>query len=300
MRPAVAEDPDYYWGWSNLVEWLRTAGEPADYLHAAENLVRLAGEDPVAAGYLGDARSRTGDRAGAKAEFDRGFRLAPDHAYTATRLFDMMLEDGELDAAASCDGVAEGAQRRAVHAGARGQAGVPSRRPQGGRCSPRTALRHARYRLGMAASRRPTDCFTEAGWEREAESIYERALDRPEVLPQVAILWVDHRVSRRRWRCHRPDRGSAGAGRDWLPGARALPQRHCPSPAVVAPFRLPPPSSQGDPRAYALLGGRGLRADDGRPAPRRDQVAGRLAGANGRITLDAAEPGGLATSAQAR
>src|SRR5262249_52905116 len=100
MRPVLDQDPDYYWGWLQYTEWAGEAGEPAEYLRAAGELARLAPADPVAAGYLGDARSRNGDNAGAKEAFERGFRSDPDHTYTAMRLFDAQVEVGELDEAA--------------------------------------------------------------------------------------------------------------------------------------------------------------------------------------------------------
>jgi hypothetical protein len=43
--------------------------------------------------------------------------------------------------------------------------------------------------------------FKEQGWGRHAESIYSRALDQPEVRPQVAKFWVEHCLARRNWRC---------------------------------------------------------------------------------------------------
>ena len=158
---------------------------PPSTSRPAEALSRLDGNDPVAAGYLGDARARTGDRAGAKDAFRRGFDRAPGHAYTASRLFDMELEDEQLDAA-SCvleslkthhDGplvIAREVQLARARGDREGAAAALERlciTPPGGTDWPLSAADRA---------------FTDAGWGRDAEAIYARALDHPDVVPRVA------------------------------------------------------------------------------------------------------------------
>src|SRR5207244_9452598 len=100
MRAVVAEDPGYWWGWSQLSEWYRDHGTPVEYVEAAEAMVRLAPYDSVSLGCRGEARLRSGDRAGAKADFRQAIEYAPDYAFGGYTLFDMQLADRELHDAA--------------------------------------------------------------------------------------------------------------------------------------------------------------------------------------------------------
>jgi len=101
MRAILAEEPNYYWGWENLSEWARRSGANADYLHAAENLVRLAPQHAIAYSYRGDARRCNGDRAGAKADFRKAIELDPAYRYAGLELFGEQMADNELDEAAT-------------------------------------------------------------------------------------------------------------------------------------------------------------------------------------------------------
>src|SRR6185436_12771604 len=101
MSRAVKDDPSYYWGWMQLADWHSEEGNKKEYLDAARHLVRLAPQNEVAIGYLGDAKLKNGDRAGAKADFRRAVELEPDYSFGVLTLFDLHFEDGELDAAES-------------------------------------------------------------------------------------------------------------------------------------------------------------------------------------------------------
>jgi tetratricopeptide (TPR) repeat protein len=202
MRPVLAENPDYSWGWFNLAEWAAAAGTPAAYLEVAEALVRLVGDNAVAAGYRADARSRTGDRAGAKEDYRRAFELAPDRSVTAMRLFDLELEERDLDAAGRVlqalrahDG-GEFVLARAVQlARARGDGPAAAEALERLCACPPGA---SEWPLATADR-----SFKDAGWGRQAEAIYDTALSRPVVHPQIGSLWVQHCTARRHWRCTR-------------------------------------------------------------------------------------------------
>ncbi len=99
MRALLEEHPDYYWGWTQLVEWHEQRKELAESLAAAEQLVRLAPDHAPAFGNRGEARRLTGDLAGAKADFARAVELDPAYFFGSLSLFDRQLADGELDAA---------------------------------------------------------------------------------------------------------------------------------------------------------------------------------------------------------
>ena len=99
MRRVVADCPNYYWAWCRLAEWHRAREQYAAYLETAQHMVGLWPNSVIALGYRADARCHTGGRLGAKADLRRAMELAPGYDFAATRLFDLCLEDGELDAA---------------------------------------------------------------------------------------------------------------------------------------------------------------------------------------------------------
>jgi tetratricopeptide (TPR) repeat protein len=82
-----------------LADWYVEEGAKAEYMDAANHLVRLSPENEVALGYLGDAKLKNGNRAGAKADFRRAIELEPDYSFGVLTLFDLHLEDAELDLA---------------------------------------------------------------------------------------------------------------------------------------------------------------------------------------------------------
>lgn len=99
MRAVMAEDPNYYWGWTQLANWFRDARANAEYLQAATELVRLSPQESSPWGYLGEARLRSGDRAGGKEALQRALQIAPDYNFGAMLLFDEQLADNELEPA---------------------------------------------------------------------------------------------------------------------------------------------------------------------------------------------------------
>jgi len=99
MRAILQQDPNYYWGWSNLAEWCNRVRDFEGYLEAAENMLRLAPDSPVPFAFRGEARLRLGQRNQAKADLAHALELAPDYAFAGLTLFDEQLADGETDAA---------------------------------------------------------------------------------------------------------------------------------------------------------------------------------------------------------
>ena len=75
MRTALAEDPNYYWGWESLAKWARELGAKADYCEAAGNLVRLSPRNSIAHGYLAEALWRQGEKETALERIQQAVRL---------------------------------------------------------------------------------------------------------------------------------------------------------------------------------------------------------------------------------
>lgn len=99
-RLCVADEPNDFEAWMRLAEWYRETGDGAGYLEAAEALVRIHPQNELSHGYLGEALLNQGKRPQGKQALQRAFALAPTYDYAGLALFDLQLEDHELDAAA--------------------------------------------------------------------------------------------------------------------------------------------------------------------------------------------------------
>ncbi len=99
MKQVVADDPGYLWGWRNLAQWYDAEGRQKECLDAAEQMVRLSPDDPVAYGYRGEARKALGDRAAAKGDFAKAFDLDPSFDAAGLHLVAEQLEANEIEAA---------------------------------------------------------------------------------------------------------------------------------------------------------------------------------------------------------
>ena len=99
MERLTEREPDYNWAWQQLAEWYSEANRPEDYLRAAEHLVRLRPDSPMAVARLGEAKLQNGDREGGKADLRQAQQLAPDYPFPGMLLFDEYMADDELAAA---------------------------------------------------------------------------------------------------------------------------------------------------------------------------------------------------------
>jgi tetratricopeptide (TPR) repeat protein len=220
MKAIVAEDPSYFWGWNQLADWYREGGAAAEYLEAAQWLVRLAPQSEAALGTLADARLRSGDRAAAKSLFRRSLEISPAYAYGGLSLFDLAFEDGDLDEA---ERVLEGLGKQVggEYVGAR-EVQLACRR--GDRARAERALE--RLCASRLDDRWPLDAAYEAmeraGAGERAAELFRRALGGAEANPLLAALWVRHAAAGRRWkRCEEFLRGLRGRPGPWGQGASA-------------------------------------------------------------------------------
>jgi tetratricopeptide (TPR) repeat protein len=199
MKAALADDPEYYWGWENLADWTRDSRAAGDYLDACEHLVQLAPRNAVSYGYRGDARRRNDDRPGAKADFRHALELDPGYSYAGLGLFDEQLTDGELDdAARTLAHLKERAPDEFVTARA-----VQLAARRGDRAEALKGLQE----LCIAKTDRTwpletaVNALVAAGWTDDAERTLVEALDSPDVHSRVGLLWIDRHVERKDWSC---------------------------------------------------------------------------------------------------
>jgi tetratricopeptide (TPR) repeat protein len=97
----TVDEPHNLAAWRHLADWYRDEehGNNRDYLHAAQQLTRLAPHESVPFGYLAEAKLRAGDRAGAKACLAHALNLAPEYDFARDLLFTLQIEDDELEEA---------------------------------------------------------------------------------------------------------------------------------------------------------------------------------------------------------
>lgn len=197
MFALLKEAPEYGWGWHQLVRWHYQGEEEQPYLDAAERNAALHPGQATAHGFLGDARLRCKDRAGAKASFERAIELDPDYPFPLASLFDMQVEDKDL----------EGAQRTLQKLQRHGEEPVSL-------CREVRLLTlkkreddalHALNKLARTknVSRAYLDealaAFDEASWARQASKALEELATEPKAQEVLGEIAVDRLAKRKRW-----------------------------------------------------------------------------------------------------
>ncbi len=99
MERIVKTDPDYHWAWTRLAEWYEFQDKESQYHAAAKQMVRLAPQDAVSWGYLGDAELRKKNKVAAKKHFLQAVQLSPAYNFASSRLVDLQLDSKEYDEA---------------------------------------------------------------------------------------------------------------------------------------------------------------------------------------------------------
>lgn len=197
LRALLAEAPEYAWGWYHLVRWLYRGEDNKAFLDAAETFARLDPASPLAQGYLGDARLRAKDRAGAKAAFERAIAIDPNYSFSFSSLFDMKLEDNNLDGA------------RDVLA----QMPDPEANPSALTRAVRLAAHSKDESAALAALRKLAEssapsrgylddalhALEKPGWARQANKILEELAEAKDAPPFVAEIVVERLAKRRMW-----------------------------------------------------------------------------------------------------
>lgn len=193
MRQLVTEEPDYSWGWRQLSQWYDLAGKFRDYLDAADHLVRLNPDDPVAHTIRGEARRALGDHDAAKDDYRRAFDLDPTFEAAGLQLIATQLTTNDiLGAARTLEVLKEHASGplvglRAVQVAAR----------QGDLATARTEFRELCIdpSAGRGLLREAATALTDAGWEAEADEELSIVLADPETTAAASGLWVERMLN---------------------------------------------------------------------------------------------------------
>lgn len=99
LRKDLLDEPNRYAAWSLLADCYVQLGNDSGYTEAAEALVRIAPQNAISFGYLGEARQRKNDLAGAEDAYQKAFTLNPQYEFAGNGLFDVQVERGDLAAA---------------------------------------------------------------------------------------------------------------------------------------------------------------------------------------------------------
>lgn len=230
MQKLLKDHPDYYQGWKTLADWLWNSGHESAAINATDRMADLAPFDPIPLGYRAAMKLRKRDRDGAKKDLERALRLSPDYAYAANNLFEIYLEERDLDAAGQVLEVMRQHQNRdqAIACQLKLQARRAQTRtgtqqiPPGGASSDsekskppplpsNTWLTGEKLQSALDSFRSlctskadnsaPLEdaCRTliAAGVAGEVESILNEMIDRAEAHPHVGSLWVQRQVVRK-------------------------------------------------------------------------------------------------------
>jgi tetratricopeptide (TPR) repeat protein len=189
MRAVLAEDPKYYWGWTQLADWSQATGRFDEYLEAAGHMRKLAPHAAQPLAYRGEARLRTGDRDGGLADLRAALKLSPDFALAGFVLFDEHLAAEEFDDAEKMldhlQKNLEGDQviTREVQLRARqckqDEAFAAFKRLCG-------SQEYATWPLDTACG-----ALTRAGWMAEMKQAFRDAVRTGDWNPHVALLWAE-------------------------------------------------------------------------------------------------------------
>ncbi len=192
IEKVVGDDPSFCSGWQLLADWYDHTGDDAGYERAALRLTRLTPNDALAHGHAADAHLRRGDRGAAKVEFRRALDLSPGYFFAGVSLFDLHLEDDEVEEAASALRLMRAHDAQAALLAFDVRLAIK-------RSTPQEAIEHfgelcraedaTAWSLGMAG-----EALVQAGKASECEHtlLVNVDTDSESAQPLAACYWIDH------------------------------------------------------------------------------------------------------------
>ena len=194
MRAILADHPEYQWGWKQLAHWLDAEGIHSEFLEATENLVRLDGNDAMAFSLRGEAKLYTGDRRGAKADFQKAFDLDPNNGSAGLHLIDELIKDGELDAAEETlsrlqehvDGPA--VRWQSLRLGVKQRDEETAKEEFSALCVDKDA--------SPMLLQKAVEFMSESGFSATVDEVLNEAVDKEDAVAQVGRLWVERHSAR--------------------------------------------------------------------------------------------------------
>lgn len=188
MLQALDADPASFGMWQMFADWAESLRRTNDYLHAAQQMVRLSPQSETAFGYYAHALLVSGEREEAKRNFQRALFIEPRYTFAAGWLFDISLEDGDLEAAShALEKLREADEgpytlaRVVQWAVAKGDEAL------------------AKEQLGKLCSAEPEawwpfhaaiEAMASAGWSAAALEVLRRAVQQQEAVPMAGRYWA--------------------------------------------------------------------------------------------------------------
>jgi len=197
IRELLAEDPVWVAGWRQLADWADSLQDWPAYLEAARRLVALRPADSESHGYLAHALRMSGDRSGAKSAFLRAHALDRHYPFAAMWVFELALEDGELEAARGALAALEGTLEPPLVLERRIK--LACRDPDFDQPGP--LLRSLTTAPGVSADgiERAVKAMDAAGRGDEANAILSMQLTEAESAAACGAAWVSFHAARRSW-----------------------------------------------------------------------------------------------------
>jgi tetratricopeptide (TPR) repeat protein len=197
MRKVVADTPDYYWGWSQLMTWLSRKKQYKESLVAARSLARLDPRSAIPLGCIADLQMRLGERKEAFETLQRAFDLDPTYEFAGFTLFHNRLDSGSLAAAEQTlekielhiPGAAAKAARIALHA---------KRQERDKAFSELRTLCFIREASAQTLFDAAEACC-KAGWSMKVERFFKDLLHEDGLNPEAGAQWVRLFTQRKSW-----------------------------------------------------------------------------------------------------
>ncbi|MBX3411678.1 MAG: tetratricopeptide repeat protein [Pirellulales bacterium] len=215
MTDVLADDPNYQWGWLQILDWHRLEKNLPDYRAAAIRLTQIAPDLALGWGYLGDAQLQYGERIDAIASLSRALQISPEYQFAAQTLFDLYLamhryEDAEALLERTRPYSPEPAQHLLGHV----RIALEKRDEE-------EARRRLAYlcqspsddRAWLARARTE---FEQRGWGRLFRQTVEWSLKQAAPHPTLLSTWIEDAASQARWgACQRRLKDLAGNEAAW-------------------------------------------------------------------------------------
>lgn len=197
LQSLLAAEPDYKEAWEQLATWHDEADRQPEHLKAAREMVRLDPGNNISHGFVADALLKNGKRAEAKQSLRHALELDPSYVWAFNTLFNLELDDNELESAGQLlpmivthETVANAALAKLRHAAAsRSRAEVV-----------------AAFEALAATDSDNDEVFDRAVavFEKDGElevldELLDRLIERDDSNPQIGRLWVERNARRRRW-----------------------------------------------------------------------------------------------------
>jgi len=197
MRAAVASAPDYYWGWSNLADWLTAQEKFSEALEAAQVMARLAPRSAIPLGYIADLQVRLGRSREGWKTLRKAFHIDPGYQFAGRRLFDEYMRTGDLKSATEILHLLE-----IHHPGAHTEAGrIRMLCRDRKKTEALAGLRHLclQKQADAGALFQADEAIGQVGWGGDARHIYRSLLSDPQANAAVGTLLGNILAKRKYW-----------------------------------------------------------------------------------------------------